>query len=125
MVVSISRGEIGRRHNGKSSFCQCPYCCNQCKGTTLVRLTRLHDDGVPYRPLQEIIVYCPYCFGTGRKLTSSEYLEFARKQREEEEDKERIQQQYKIDYNILKNYKLHFMVQRRFLIDLPYIIYLL
>src|ERR671934_2238719 len=88
MVVSISRGEIGRRHNGKSSFCQCPYCCNQCKGITLVRLTRLHDDGVPYRPLQDIIVYCPYCFGTGRKLTSGESLEFARKQRQEDKHRE-------------------------------------
>jgi hypothetical protein len=39
-----ARGEIGRRlHNGKF-FCQCSYCCSQCKGTTFVKLTRLHNE---------------------------------------------------------------------------------
>jgi hypothetical protein len=89
-----ARGEIGRRHNGKF-FCHCSYCCSQCKGTTFVKLTRLHNnddadddaDGIPYVPLQTIVIYCPTCFGTGRELTSKERLEFVRKQREEEAKK--------------------------------------
>jgi hypothetical protein len=83
-----ARGEIEKRHNGKS-FCICLYCCNTCKGTKFIKLTRIHDDGTPFIPLQEIIVYCHKCFGTGKNLTSDEYLELAKKQREREEDKKR------------------------------------
>jgi hypothetical protein len=69
-----------KTYNGKF-FCQCSYCCSQCKGTKFVKL---HDNGISLVPLQTIIIYCPTCFGTGRELTSNERLEFVRKQKQRE-----------------------------------------
>ena len=43
---SYALGEFGRRHNGKF-FCHCSYCCNKCNGTTFIKLTRVHEDGIP------------------------------------------------------------------------------
>jgi hypothetical protein len=64
--------------------------CIQCRGTRFVKLTRLHDNDVQYTPRQEIVIYCPSCFGTGRELDAKERLEFVRKQREED-NKNKIQ----------------------------------
>jgi hypothetical protein len=61
----IALGVFGTRHNGKY-FCHCSYCCSKCKGTTFVKLTRVHEDGIPIIPLDVKVVPCPYCLGTGK-----------------------------------------------------------
>jgi hypothetical protein len=60
-----AKGEYGTRHNGKF-FCQCSSCCNKCKGTTFLRLTRVHENGMLFTPLKIHVIKCPYCGGTGK-----------------------------------------------------------
>jgi hypothetical protein len=47
-----------------------------------VKLTRVHEDDIPYIPLETIVIKCPQCFGTGRELSNKERLEFVREGKE-------------------------------------------
>ena len=55
IMEGIALGEFGRRHNGKF-FCHCAFCCSKCNGTTFLKLTRVHEDGIPYIPLEVNVI---------------------------------------------------------------------
>jgi hypothetical protein len=59
-----------------------------------------NGDNIPYVPPQNVVIYYPTCFGTGRELTSKERLEFLKKQREIEiEEAENKKKKKRMIYN--------------------------
>ena len=65
IMGGIVLGVFGTRHNGKY-FGHCLYCCSKCKGTTFLKLTRVHEGNIPIIPLEQKIIKCPYCSGAGQ-----------------------------------------------------------